>query len=262
MADALVCSNLVRDFGKHRVLNQLDFRVPAGQRVAVIGPSGAGKTTLLRMLSGVLWPTEGSVTLLGHDTRTLRARALRHIRQQVGVLYQSDNLVPGLRVVHNVNVGRASQWPFYKALWSLIRPVDPEGVRAALRRVEIEDKFWSLPTTLSGGQQQRVAIARMILQQPEVMLADEPVSALDMRLGREVIELLTGLSREQGSTLVVSLHSLELLGTHFDRVIALTNGEVVWDGPPSELTHDDLRTIYGVEYRSLHLEEVALGSGR
>ena len=250
---------LSRSFGATEVLRDVTLCIGAGERVAVIGPSGAGKTTLLRLISGVLWPTAGGVEVLGKNTAELRGRELREFRRQLGVLYQNDNLVPGLRVVHNVLMGKLGHWSALRSLASLLVPQQVEIARAALREVELEDKLWALPATLSGGQQQRVAIARLLVQEPLVMLADEPVSSLDMRLGRDVVHLICQTAVRQEATLLVSLHSLDLLDDHFDRILALRDGRLHWDGTPAQLTRELLREIYGAEYRSLHLDEIELG---
>lgn len=247
-----------RSFGRMEVLDRISFSVPRGQRVAVIGPSGAGKTTLFRMLSGVLSPTSGRVLAFGGETSRLRGAALRELKRKIGFLYQNDNLIPQMRVVHNVLMGRLGRWPWPRALLSLVWPQELWRARAALAEVELEEKLWSMPGELSGGQQQRVAIARLIVQEPEVMLADEPVSQLDLRLGREILGLLVGLARRRAATLLVNLHTLELLPGHFERVIALREGRFFWEGRPEELDRGLLRTLYGAEYRALHLDEVAL----
>ncbi len=247
-----------KSFGRAQVLKDISFSIREGERVAVIGPSGAGKTTLFRLLCAVLKPTEGRVTALGRDTRHLRGGALRDLRREVGILYQNDNLIPHLRVVHNVLMGRLGHWILPRALLSLLWPQDLGAARAALNEVELGDKLWSMPGELSGGQQQRVAIARLMVQQPRVMLADEPVSQLDIRLGREIVALLSGLSARMGTTLLVNLHTLELLEGHFERVIALRDGHLFWQGAPSEITRELLRELYGAEYRAMYLDEVAL----
>jgi phosphonate transport system ATP-binding protein len=161
-------------------------------------------------------------------------------------------------VAHNVAMGRLGRWSALRALWNLLVPQETERVRAALRAVELEERLWDLPDTLSGGQQQRVAVARLLVQEPELILADEPAAALDPRLGREVLGLLLDASRERGAALVVSLHTLELLDAGFERVLALREGRLFWQGVPGELTRGVLRELYGAEYRTLHLDEVEL----
>ncbi len=244
--------------GDKVLLGPLDLRVPRGQRVALIGPSGAGKTTLLRLIAGVLWPSAGTVRVLGMTTGQLRGRALANLRRQVGFLHQQDNLVPGLRVAHNVLMGRLGHWSLLRSLWSLVWPQQIEVAHAALQRVELGNRLWALPDELSGGEQQRVAIARLLVQAPRILLADEPVSALDIRLGRDVIRLLLGIAAGNTTT-ITSLHSLDLLAEGFDRVLALRGGRLVFDGPPSQLSRELLHEVYGAEYRTLNLDELNLG---
>src|SRR5690606_40708666 len=164
-----------------------------GERVAVIGPSGAGKTTLFRLVAGLIKPATGQVLTLGHDTSRLSGRRLLQLRREVGFLYQHDNLIPQLRVVHNVLMGRLGYWSLPRAVFSLLWPQEIQSAVSALSQVELADRLWSLPDELSGGQQQRVAVARLIVQQPRLLLADEPVSALDLRLGQEIIGLLCAI---------------------------------------------------------------------
>jgi len=246
--------------GGARILTGIDLAVAPGEQVAIIGASGAGKTTLLRLCAGVLWPSEGDVTVLGHTTGQLGPGALCKLRRQVGVLYQQDNLIPGLRVAHNVLMGHLGRWSLLRSLWSLFWPQQVGTARAALQRVELADRLWALPGELSGGEQQRVAVARLLVQDPKVLLCDEPVSALDLRLGREIVQLISRLGRERGTTLVVSLHTLELLREGFDRVIALKAGRIVWQGRPGQLTRAILQDVYGAEYQALHLDEVPIAN--
>lgn len=254
-----------RDVGKRiddkLLLDGITCAVAAGERVALVGPSGAGKTTMLRAIAGVLWPSSGSVTVLGEQTGALRGRELCRLRKQVGLLYQQDNLIPGLRVVHNVLMGRLGQWSLPRSLWSLMFPQELDTARRALQHVELQERLWALPGELSGGEQQRVAIARLLVQQPRILLADEPQSALDIRLGREVVRLLLELSQQFQTTLIVSLHALDLLSEGFDRILALRGGQLVWEGRPEQLGRDVLQDVYGTEYRALHLDELPFGGG-
>ncbi len=250
-------ASVEKRIGDKVLLTGLTLQVPRGQRVALIGPSGAGKTTLLRLIAGVIWPSSGTIQVLGQTTGTLRGRALARLRAQVGFLHQQDNLVPGLRVAHNLLMGRLGHWSLLRSLWSLLRPQQLDLAHAALQRVELGHRLWALPGELSGGEQQRVAIARLLVQAPQVLLADEPVSALDMRLGRDVIHLLLDAAAGR-STTITSLHSLNLLAEGFDRVLALRDGRLVFDGAPGQLSRALLHDIYGAEYRALHLDELPL----
>jgi phosphonate transport system ATP-binding protein len=257
-ADPVRIESASVSYGGRRALSGIDLAVAAGERVAIIGPSGAGKTTLFRLVSGLVKPHEGRALTLGRDTRKLAGKPLARLRREVGFLHQRDNLIAELRVVHNVLMGRLGHWTLPRSLLSLLWPQEIDRARAALARVELADRIWSLPGELSGGQQQRVAVARLMVQQPRLVLADEPVSALDLRLGREVIELLCDMASEGGVTLLVNLHTLDLLQGHFDRVIALREGQLFWQGRPEEISQELLRELYGAEYRALHLDPVAL----
>ncbi|MBL9076515.1 MAG: ATP-binding cassette domain-containing protein [Planctomycetes bacterium] len=257
--DVVLAGVAVR-IGDRQLLADLDLQIPAGQHIALIGPSGAGKTTLLRLLAGIVWPTAGTVQVLGRTTGALRGRALAALRREVGFLRQHDNLVPGLRVAHNVLMGRLGHWSLLRSLWSLLWPQQLDRAHAALQRVELGDRLWALPGELSGGEQQRVAIARLLLQEPRLLLADEPASSLDIRLGHAVVRLLLDVAAAARTT-IVSLHSLELLALGFDRVLALRGGRLAYDGPVTGVTRELLRLVYGTEYRALHLDELDLRAG-
>lgn len=246
--------------GRTPVLQALNLSIADGERVAVIGPSGAGKTTLFRLMSAAVRPDEGTVVALGADTRRLRGKELRRLRREIGVVHQVDNLIPQLRVVHNVLMGRLGHWGVWRALLSLFLPREQETARAALAEVELEHRLWAMPDELSGGEQQRVAIARLVVQRPSVILADEPVSQLDIRLGRGVIALLMATADRNSATLVVNLHTLDLLQSGFTRIVALRDGELFWSGRPDEISREMLQELYGAEYKALHLEELPIGA--
>lgn len=220
-----------KSFGKHKVLSGLSLTIPRGQAVALIGPSGAGKTTLLRVIAGMQQLDSGQVRTEG----------------EIGLLYQNDALVPGLRTVHNVLIGRLGKWSVWKSLVSLLFPRELERARSALAAVDLADKLWAPVGSLSGGQRQRVAIARLLAQDPKVVLADEPAAALDPRLRRQVLGLLTKLAKERSVTLVVSLHELDLLQSGFDRVLALRDGRWFYDGPVSGFDSDRSRELFAGE---------------
>jgi phosphonate transport system ATP-binding protein len=247
--EALGLDGVSVSLGGRPVLENLDLRVPQGQILALLGPSGAGKTTLLRVLSGALLPESGAVRVLGRTLRGIRPREARALRLRIGLLYQNDALVPGLRVVHNVLMGRLGRWSLLKSLVSLVAPRELDRALDALRAVQVEEKLYAPVGALSGGQRQRVVIARLLLQDPEIILADEPAAALDPRLGRSVVELLVRLARARGRTLVVALHDMDLISSEFDRVLALREGGWFWDGLPAALDREKIAAIFAAERR-------------
>src|SRR5919109_2677603 len=215
-----------------------------GERVAVIGPSGAGKTTLVRLLNTTLRPTSGRLRFDDEDITRLSGRRLRQIRRRIGTVYQQHNLVPQLRIVHNVLAGRLGRWSLAKALWSLISPRDCGVVLAALEQVGIAEKFYARTAHLSGGQQKRVAIARVLVQDPDVILAYEPVASVDPTLGRTIIALLVQLAEKHRKTLVANLHAVSFALDFFPRVIGFRHGRVAFDLPAAAVTEPVLADLY------------------
>jgi phosphonate transport system ATP-binding protein len=236
-----------RAFGGNRALAGLTFDVHPGEQIALVGPSGAGKTTLIRLLNGSLLPTEGTIRLLGEDPAQLSPAALRAVQRRIGTVYQQFELVSSLRVVHNVNAGRLGEWPVGKAALSLLWPQEVEAAAGALARVGIPEKLYERTDELSGGQQQRVAIARVLAQNPDVILADEPVSNLDPAHSLAIMDLLRDLSAEMGKTLVVSLHTVAYAFSHCDRVIGLRGGRLAFDAPSGAVTQPMIDDLYQVE---------------
>ncbi len=215
-----------------------------GERVAVIGASGAGKSTLLAVATGAVPPSAGSVEVFGRDPAVLGGPALRRLRARVGTVHQHLELVGPLRVVHNVNAGRLASWSAARAAWSLLRPQGVPEVVAALERVGLADRLYDRTDTLSGGQRQRVAVARVLLQDPELVLADEPASALDPVLTDRVLRLLAGPA-SRGGALLAALHDPALALRHCDRVVGLAAGRVVLDASAATLSGADLAAFYG-----------------
>src|SRR5918996_187162 len=213
-------------------VDDVDLRIAPGECVAVIGPSGAGKTTLFRLLNATLRPTSGRLWLGAEDLTQVSARRLRYLRRRIGTVYQQHNLVPQLRVIHNVLAGRLGHWPLSKALWSLLSPQERVVALGALEQVGIPEKLYTRTAHLSGGQQQRVAIARVLVQEPDVILADEPVSSVDPTLGRAIMELLVHLAESHQKTLVANLHAVSFALDFFPRVIGFRQGRIAFDLPP------------------------------
>ncbi|MGI0486190.1 phosphonate ABC transporter ATP-binding protein [Pantanalinema rosaneae CENA516] len=236
-----------QQFGQFHALTNLNLQILPGERVALVGASGAGKSTLLRLLNATLMPTQGEVWAFGQCLNRLPPRSLQRIQRQIGTIYQQFHLVDNLAVIHNVNAGHLSRWSFPKALWSLLVPQDVETAAIALERVGIPEKLYARTDQLSGGQQQRVALARVLVQDPAVILADEPIASLDPERSREIMQLLAELSQEHHRTLVVSLHTLELAKTYCQRLIGLRQGQIVFDVPTADLTADQIQALYQLD---------------
>ena len=236
-------------------LSQTTFGFSQGERIAVVGPSGSGKTTLLHMLAGVVQPDTGNIAFDGQSLSELRPG--RDLSRLVGVIHQQFDLVPHLNVIHNVLAGRLGQWSLMKSLYSLISPRDRDLAMSALARVGLLDRASERTSRLSGGEQQRVAIARLLVQDPRLIVADEPVAALDPARARDLLSMLASIAEESNKTLVASLHSVEFAREYFQRVIGLRNGFVQFDLPVDQMTDDLLNELY--ELRGLEIEGVVPG---
>ncbi len=234
-------------FGAVTALDGVDLDVVAGERVALVGPSGAGKSTLLGLLNGTVRPSSGRIEVLGRDLAGLRPRELRAVQRRIGTVRQQLDLVGAVRVVHNVNAGRLGQWSLARSAWSLLSPREVDTAEAALARVGIPDKLLERTDRLSGGQQQRVALARVLVQDPDVILADEPISSLDPARGREVMDLLRDLAAERSRTLVVSVHAFDYARSHCDRLVGLRDGRVVFDSPAARVDDGVAERLYRID---------------
>ena len=230
-----------------RALQDVSMAARAGERLAVIGPSGAGKSTLLRVLGAALRPVEGQVTTLEADPWQLQAPALRQLRARIGTVHQSPPIAPRLRVVTAVLSGRLGEWSTARALTSLFRPSDIAGAHEALARLSLEDRLFERCDRLSGGQLQRVGIARTLYQRPALLLADEPVSALDPTLADMTVRTLVAQSDDTGATLVASLHAVDLALRWFPRIVGLRAGRVMFDCSVAQVTEAMLTTLYTSE---------------
>ncbi len=232
-------------YGQTTALAPLRLTVHRSERVAVIGPSGAGKTTLLRLIAGAVAPSTGAVELCGRDLARLRPG--RDLARLVGMIAQQFDLVPNLSALHNVLAGRLGEWSFARSLLSLVWPQERRMAIEALDRVGVGHLAHQSAGRLSGGEQQRVAIARALVQNPSVVLADEPVASLDPARAREALGLLTTVTKEQGATLIASLHSVDLARESFDRIVGLRNGAVQFDSPTRDICDGMLDDLYEIE---------------
>ena len=247
----------MKRYGDTIAVAGVDLAIEAAERVALAGPSGAGKSTLLRLLNGMVVPTEGSVRAFGRDLGRLHREELRELQRRIGMVHQQFHLVDNLRVIHNVNAGHLGAWSLWRAAVSLVWPREVETAARVLERVGIGDKLYERTDRLSGGEQQRVAIARTLVQDPDVILADEPIASLDVENSRRVLDLLRGLSREEGTTLVASMHDVRFALSHFDRIVGLREGEILFDRPSGEVTEEMTRELYAIERVHLQVGEAA-----
>ena len=227
----------------------IDLSIARGEAVALVGPSGSGKTTLLRVLGAVLPATRGTVCIGGRDVTALSPGALRGLRARIGTVHQDLALIPGPRVVTNVLAGRLGRGSTLGGLRRVLLPSRAEvrAVFAVLERVGIGEKLYQRTDRLSGGQRQRVAIARALYQEPDLLLADEPVSSVDPARARDTIALLAELGRERGLTLVASLHDVALARAFFPRLVGMRHGRVVFDRPGDEVDDATLEALYTLD---------------
>ncbi|KWT97922.1 MULTISPECIES: ATP-binding cassette domain-containing protein [unclassified Variovorax] len=230
-----------------RALHAVTLRVAPGARVAIIGPSGAGKTSLLRIAATALRASEGRVEVLGARPWQLRARPLKALRARIGLIHQAPPIPPRLRVVTAVLAGRLGAWSGAHALASLLVPADIAGAQAVLARLDLADRLFDRCDRLSGGQLQRVGMARVLYQAPELLLADEPVSALDPALADLAVGELIAQSQSSGATVVASLHAVDLALKWFDRIVGLRAGVVVFDAPAAAVSRTMLQELYATE---------------
>jgi phosphonate transport system ATP-binding protein len=247
LAPALSLERVSKDFGSRPALRNVSLSVHSGEFVAVIGRSGAGKTTFLRCLACFTPVTAGAIRFRGQDLAALAGAGLRARRCRVGMIYQQFNLVRRLSVMHNVLVGRlghlspAARWT---ALAYRFPTRDREIALRCLDHVGLLDRAWQRTDTLSGGEQQRVAIAKILAQEPELILADEPIASLDLHNGELVMGTLRAIAHEAGLPVVATLHHVDFARRYADRVLAFREGRLVFDGPPAALAEVELAAIF------------------
>ena len=240
----------------HRALNRVSLSLVAGERVAVIGPSGAGKTSLLRLAAAGLRPSEGRIEALDANPWQLSASGLKQLRARIGMIHQAPPIPLRLRVVTAVLAGRLGAWSLRRGLASLVYPADIVGAREVLARLDLTDRLFERCDRLSGGQLQRVGIARVLYQAPELLLADEPVSALDPALADLALSQLVAQSDSSGATLVASLHAVDLALKWFPRLVGMRAGEVVFDAATASVTPQMLHELYATEGAALPTQGV------
>lgn len=235
-------TELTKHYEQNKALSSLSLDIEKGELIALIGPSGAGKTTLLNILAKIIKPDIGRLELDGMSLEHYTTS--KTLARKVGVIRQNFDLVGPLPVIHNVLAGRLGEWGFFKSLLSLVVPQDKDLAIHALDRVGLLDKIYEKTANLSGGEQQRVALARLLVQNPEVILADEPVSSLDPARAEDILSMLVKLVKEENQTLIASLHSVEYARMYFTRIVALREGRICFDLPSEKVTDDILYDLY------------------
>ena len=246
----LKVERLTKSFGTLIAVNNVSFEVPTGQMVGIIGRSGAGKSTLLRMINRLADASSGRILCddVGDtdvDVCALKGRRLREWRARCAMVFQQFNLVPRLTVITNVLLGRISYNSTLPTLFMRFSERDRTLAIRALQRLDMVTHGLHRADELSGGQQQRVAIARALVQEPKILLADEPIASLDLRNATIVMDSLRRINQEDGITVIANLHLLQTARDYCDRIIGMRKGEIVFDGPPGKLTEATAREIYG-----------------
>ncbi|KRP91418.1 phosphonate ABC transporter ATP-binding protein [Bradyrhizobium pachyrhizi] len=243
----LVVEGLTCRFGTKAAVDNASFSIASGSFVGVIGRSGAGKSTLLRMINRLADPTSGRILFEGTDVTALRGKELRRWRARSAMIFQQFNLVGRLDVLTNVLMGRLAQIPSWRSLAQVWPEQDRALALSALEQFDIAQLAAQRADQLSGGQQQRVAIARALVQEPDIILADEPIASLDPRNTKIVMDALLRINKHFGITVLCNLHSLDLARTYCDRLVGMAAGRVVFDGAPAALTDHIARELYDLE---------------
>lgn len=236
-----------------KALNNVNLQIEQGEMVAVIGLSGAGKSTLIRLVNRMIPVTSGQCIVDGTDVMKLNNKQLRQFRRKIGMVFQSFNLVNRVSVIKNVLAARVAEMNFFQTVFGLYKKEDKILALESLDRVGILEKAYQRADQLSGGQQQRVALARCLAQKPKIILADEPVAALDPVTANMVMEDFVKINQEMNITVIINIHHVDIALKYCDRIIGVRAGEIVFDGPSESVTDETLQLIYG---RQLTADEV------
>ena len=243
----LKITKVTKKFDQTVAVDNVSLEIPTGQMLGIIGRSGAGKSTLLRLINRLGDPTSGAITYEGVDVTSLKGRALYEWRAKCAMIFQQFNLVPRLDVITNVLIGRVNYRSTLPMIFKMFSPAERAFAIRSLDRLDVTDQALQRADTLSGGQQQRVAIARALTQEPEILLADEPIASLDPRNAARVMDALRSINKEDGITVICNLHTVDTARMYCDRIIGMVMGKCVFDGKPDELSPDKIREIYGVD---------------
>lgn len=236
--------NLTKRFSEGAGVEGINLDINKGEVIALIGSSGSGKSTLMNLITRTIKKDTGEILV---EDKEIALFDNKLFAKKVGMLRQQFDLVENIKVVHNVLSGRFNEWGFLKSFISLIKPQEINYAEEALRKIGLEDKIFEATSSLSGGQKQRVAIARLLVQNPELILADEPVSSLDPVNTRRVLSLITNLAKNEGKALMASMHSVEYSKEFFDRIVGLKKGRIIFDEKSKYVNENMIRDLYEVK---------------
>lgn len=239
-----------------KALEDINLRIEKGEFVAVIGPSGAGKSTLLRCINRMHDISEGKLIVDGVEVNSLKGKEIRKFRQRIGMIFQSYNLVTRISVIKNVLVSFAPKLPYWRKVLGLYTKEHKVKALTALDQVGILDKAYVRVDQLSGGQQQRVALARTLAQNPDIILADEPIASLDPVTAKQVMDDFTKINRETNISVIINIHHVEIALEYADRIIGIRKGKIVYDGKAEDLTEENLNYIYKGQTEELQSNEM------
>ncbi|OEY65425.1 phosphonate ABC transporter ATP-binding protein [Marinobacter sp. X15-166B] len=242
----LEITNLVKQYGQNDpVLKGLDLTVDGSSVVAIVGASGAGKSTLLRCINRLVEPTSGSIKLNGHELVNLRGGELRQARRRIGMVFQGFNLIDRLTVMENVLSGRLGYVSLFQAMTRRFPQADIDRAFGLMERVGIGHYADKRADQLSGGERQRVAVVRALMQEPEILLADEPTASLDPKTSQQIMSLLQSLASEMSLPVLINIHNVTQARMYTDRIVGMRHGQMIFDGEPKDFNQDALDAIYG-----------------
>ncbi len=256
----ILLENITKKFNDKIVLDRINMNMQSGEALALIGPSGTGKTTLIRVINGFVKPDQGKVFVAGKEVNYKSQKDLRRIRKRIGMIYQLFNLVDRMSALENVLTGALGRFDngigLIASTLGFFGKREKEKAMELLKFVGIEHKAHERVDRLSGGEKQRVAIARALMQDPDILLADEPIANLDPKTSKKIVDLLLRINAEKKITLICVLHNVNVVRDNFKRVVALKNGKVYFDGSVDQLTHEHIHDIYGFEELEQDIESV------
>lgn len=240
--------------GGTKALSGIDFSVSEGEFISIIGPSGAGKSTLLRCINRMIEATEGKIQIDGIDILNVKKNDLKRIRRKIGMIFQHYNLVNRLSALENVLHGRLGYKTTVQGILGLYDEQENEKAFALLEKLGVSDQAYKRCDQLSGGQKQRIGIARALIQDPRIVLCDEPIASLDPNASKIIMDHLYNINKEMGITCLLNLHQVDVAVKYSSRIIGINNGAIVYDGTPSNLTKDHIKAIYGAQANQLITE--------